>query len=698
MSSYLFPTSFPKVRQEGFHTQQSSSSSSSTPGPQSGPQRTLAAQPQAQQSFPAPNAFDPNAIYTTGALFAAHPTTADPFARRFEQQQQSQQPHAASLDIHDELSFLNPPTSATSESFQHPRPHDIFGVNQQHYPSLSLPPSRALYPRDDFNSTTAASLHNSYGRSDYFPPNQQQQHAAANNQNATGTPSDGTRHPNDLTPQQQQQQQQQQFGLVASAIGNPNTPLDNFNPGGEQAATTGVTRSRSRSRSKVSASRSRVSKRPSIAAAPPREEGDESPDQDGVESVRSRPSAIVIPGHPGHHQHHNSQHSFSSYHTAGGTHPTSPATWGFSHGADGQSYAHSFGTPGTLGPGQSPTAHSGSPPPSANQDAAAKLALANEKRRKRRESHNAVERRRRDNINEKIQELAMLLPEEWLDQATVGGNSGAKGGANGNGFGGPSIAGILSGTVSGAALGGDEDTKEIKANKGVILRNSVEYIKNLVQLVQVQRTRNQQLESELAQYRNRFGNMMGVSNGGNMALGGSGMSPPANGNVLQAGGANMNTQEDDANGMVGFLSSPDAFAMKNIFANAGIGPLETLGTGGAGAGMMQITGMEGIETSPGAASTLGSGMHMNYVNFGGASTGLSAGASPNAQSQGGQGPNNTSGGGGNGGLPAMLIDATSPSTGSGENDEQEDDDRPRGRATTRFPAGVGKHEEDMPTL
>lgn len=88
-----------------------------------------------------------------------------------------------------------------------------------------------------------------------------------------------------------------------------------------------------------------------------------------------------------------------------------------------------------------------------------------------------MERRRRDNINEKIQELAMLLPEEWLEPSSAGGkgSSGA--------FGGASLAGLLSGTVSGSALGSggaiamDEDTKEVKANKGVILRNSVEYIK-----------------------------------------------------------------------------------------------------------------------------------------------------------------------------------------------------------------------------
>lgn len=80
-----------------------------------------------------------------------------------------------------------------------------------------------------------------------------------------------------------------------------------------------------------------------------------------------------------------------------------------------------------------------------------------------------MERRRRDNINEKIQELALLLPDEWLD-----GNGKTQG---------PNFAGLLSGTGPGLTPGGasamaiDEDGKEIKANKGVILRNSVEYIK-----------------------------------------------------------------------------------------------------------------------------------------------------------------------------------------------------------------------------
>jgi len=65
-----------------------------------------------------------------------------------------------------------------------------------------------------------------------------------------------------------------------------------------------------------------------------------------------------------------------------------------------------------------------------------------------------VERRRRDNINEKIQELSTLLPEVYVDSAN-------------------------------------------KPNKGVILRKSVDYIRHLQQLVASQTNRNQELEAQL---------------------------------------------------------------------------------------------------------------------------------------------------------------------------------------------------------
>ncbi|PVZ97037.1 hypothetical protein BB558_007025 [Smittium angustum] len=66
-----------------------------------------------------------------------------------------------------------------------------------------------------------------------------------------------------------------------------------------------------------------------------------------------------------------------------------------------------------------------------------RVSAITEKRRRRRESHNAVERRRRDNINEQIQELYSLLPASMKDPGT-------------------------------------------KPNKGLILRKSVAYIKELL--------------------------------------------------------------------------------------------------------------------------------------------------------------------------------------------------------------------------
>ena len=117
-------------------------------------------------------------------------------------------------------------------------------------------------------------------------------------------------------------------------------------------------------------------------------------------------------------------------------------------------------------------------------------AIASEKRRRRRESHNAVERRRRDNINEKISELATLIPECMLD---VGlclfflslflyltfffvGNS-------------PNLEDQVLSPISPVDVvpglkkeddvptGPASEVGVVKANKGMILRKSVEYIR-----------------------------------------------------------------------------------------------------------------------------------------------------------------------------------------------------------------------------
>ena len=70
-----------------------------------------------------------------------------------------------------------------------------------------------------------------------------------------------------------------------------------------------------------------------------------------------------------------------------------------------------------------------------------------------------VERRRRDNINDRIQELGTLLPETMLD---------------------------TSGTF--------------KPNKGMILKKSVDHIKSLQQEVSTYRQRIQELENVLSSY------------------------------------------------------------------------------------------------------------------------------------------------------------------------------------------------------
>lgn len=132
--------------------------------------------------------------------------------------------------------------------------------------------------------------------------------------------------------------------------------------------------------------------------------------------------------------------------------------------------------------------------------------------------------------------------------------------------------------------------------------------------------------------------------------------------------------DDEANAMAGYvlsdaLSSPEPFDVKNLFPQSSIGPLEVISHASSqsahGHGhTMSSSGMEGVETSnPVVGNTRPAG-----------NGGLTSGVS------------------------AMLLDATSPSTGSGENEEVDDEEMHRGRRTTRFPPGVGKQEDEITTL
>jgi hypothetical protein len=105
-------------------------------------------------------------------------------------------------------------------------------------------------------------------------------------------------------------------------------------------------------------------------------------------------------------------------------------------------------------------------------------AALKEKRQKRRESHNAVERRRRDNINEKIQELAAIIPDEFMTppSAMLQGPSSPLGAS-------PATHHAPDGTI--------------KHNKGIILRKSVDYIRSLQDVVKESQRRARRLEEEV---------------------------------------------------------------------------------------------------------------------------------------------------------------------------------------------------------
>jgi hypothetical protein len=100
-----------------------------------------------------------------------------------------------------------------------------------------------------------------------------------------------------------------------------------------------------------------------------------------------------------------------------------------------------------------------------------------EKRQKRRESHNAVERRRRDNINEKIQELAAIIPPEFMTPPTAIHGASPPHAAS------PATHHAPDGTI--------------KHNKGVILRKSVDYIRSLQDVVKESQRRARRLEEEV---------------------------------------------------------------------------------------------------------------------------------------------------------------------------------------------------------
>ncbi|CAG8435956.1 5723_t:CDS:2 [Scutellospora calospora] len=91
--------------------------------------------------------------------------------------------------------------------------------------------------------------------------------------------------------------------------------------------------------------------------------------------------------------------------------------------------------------------------PEESADNAQKQAILCEYRRRRREAHNSVEHRRRDSINETIQEISTLIPDIYNDSS--------------------------------------------KLNKDVILDKAIEYIKHLQQMEGEHRAFNMMLENSV---------------------------------------------------------------------------------------------------------------------------------------------------------------------------------------------------------
>ncbi|KAI9376786.1 hypothetical protein BJX61DRAFT_1866 [Aspergillus egyptiacus] len=122
------------------------------------------------------------------------------------------------------------------------------------------------------------------------------------------------------------------------------------------------------------------------------------------------------------------------------------------------------------------------------------------KRRRRRASHNLVERRRRDNINERIQDLSHLVPQHRLEDDKVRKQLVNSTGLSGAGNGTNAATSLLAGGTGRRAAGNITmglpiEEKEKGPNKGDILNGAVGWMRDLMWALHVKI----QQEAELAE-------------------------------------------------------------------------------------------------------------------------------------------------------------------------------------------------------
>ncbi len=154
----------------------------------------------------------------------------------------------------------------------------------------------------------------------------------------------------------------------------------------------------------------------------------------------------------------------------------------------------------------------GSLPPKLNSSAQAGSAPAMQtqemKRRRRRESHNLVERRRRDNINERIQELSHLVPMHRLEDEkvrkalqnnsplspTLGSTSMSPPQAT-SGLAGPGARRATAGNIT---QGIPIEEKDKGPNKGDILNGAVSWTRDLMWMLHVKLQQQEELANLIA--------------------------------------------------------------------------------------------------------------------------------------------------------------------------------------------------------
>ena len=140
------------------------------------------------------------------------------------------------------------------------------------------------------------------------------------------------------------------------------------------------------------------------------------------------------------------------------------------------------------------------------------------KRKRRRESHNLVERRRRDNINERIQDLSKLVPAHRLDDEKIrkliqngtplsptltgaGGTGQATSGLAGPGARrATSVASVAGNITTGLPI----EDKDKGPNKGDILNGSVSWTRDLMWMLHLKLQQQEELMNTIAELGGHF--------------------------------------------------------------------------------------------------------------------------------------------------------------------------------------------------